>query len=200
MAVNLPNKKFKKDIRIQIGEAIVLSEKEDFFTQNFNCENLSGVCKKTFINALIMFNYEEEVNYVSNLVDIDKNVLTHPFFVFKLKDLRLKWQELLYVSNREILFDNPEMLLDFFKILASNVNAKYEKVKIVKNDNKYLLNDEQKNIIKSDKIIDAIDEISLITNLIILSPKQILIDIKLVSNDMVRLLKYIFDERLVIEV
>lgn len=200
LAVNLPNNKFKQDIKLQISETIILSEKEDFFKTKFNCENLSDSCKDAFINALIMFNFEEEILYVSSLLDIDKNVITHAFFVFKLKELMLKWQELLYISSQQILYNTPEILFEFLRFLVSNINSKYEKVEIVKRDKKYLINDDKNNTIKNDKIIDATDEIELITNLIILSPKQIIIDIKLVSNEMVSLLKYIFDERLIIEV
>jgi len=200
VAVNLPNNKFKQDLKIQISEAIVLSEKEEFFNSNFNCENLSGTCKQAFINALIMFNLEEEIVYVSELLDMEKNIITHAFFVFRLKLLILKWKELLYISSQQILYNTPEILFEFLKFLVSNVNSNYEKVEIVKQDKKYLIYDEKNNTIKSDKIIDATDEIELITNLIILSPKQIVIDIKLISNEMISLLKYIFEERLIIEV
>lgn len=200
VAVNLPNNKFKQDLKIQISEAIVLSEKEEFFNSSFNCENLSGTCKQAFINALIMFNLEEEIVYVSELLDMEKNIITHAFFVFRLKLLILKWKELLYISSQQILYNTPEILFEFLKFLVSNVNSNYEKVEIVKQDKKYLIYDEKNNTIKSDKIIDATDEIELITNLIILSPKQIVIDIKLISNEMISLLKYIFEERLIIEV
>lgn len=200
IALNNPNNKYKQDLKYQIAEAIVLSEKEDFFKTYFDCDYLSLSCRNAFINALVMFNLEEEIEDVSNLINIETNMITHAFFVFRLKDVLIKWKELLYVSSQQILYDTPEILFEFLKFLVSSINSKHEKVAVVKENKKFLINDEKNKKIENDKIIDATDEVELVTNLIILSPKQIIIDIKLISNEVVSLLKYIFEERLILEV
>lgn len=147
---------------------------------------------------LICFDEEYDKNIIKSFLYLDESLSLEGFYNFQLRDLKLKWQKL---SN--IILNNADLLsvysinLDLIRYLLGGLENKFDKVCLHTDGNKYLIksvnNDEivlkRKNFSKKQNFIE------LVKNLIVLSPKKIILCGEMKGEDF-KYLRDIFLEKL----
>ena len=123
------------------------------------------------------------------------NAPSGAFIYFKLTDFIDKWQYICdYINN--LILDNDEELiyLEFLKFISCFQKPKYDVLYLEHNNKNLLLYDCNHKKLKK---IEITDEVGVIANLIMLSPKKIIISCQEKLTDKVsQLINYIFDDKL----
>lgn len=177
-----------------ISETIVLFYKEQFFKNHINLNYLSDQFKTAFIKCLVLFDFEEDYIIAFNELELINAINLDSFFHFKLKQLKNKWQQLLYVLNSNSTFLESEALLDLLKFLISSIKPKRESVDVYFNGVKFVLSDENNNILMFNNSESA--ELSLISGLITLAPKTINLHCAgVLSNNTFKIIYYVFNKK-----
>lgn len=187
----------KKFIRKTLTENLILMEKEDILKKEVNIEFLSESSKFALIKALVLFDFDEDKVIVEKKLNLEKNIVTHAFFNFKLKALKQKWSELAKISSQEF-FANSEIFFEFLKFLVESIQPKDLNVIISQNNNSFLIKDTNNKLVKEEKINGRCnDEVELITKLIMLSPQKIKFHNNIsLSQESFKLIRYIFEQKI----
>ena len=123
-------------------------------------------------------------------------IIVPSFNTFKLGKLRLKWQEFVYVTNLNgDYLINKEIFIEFLKFLIKSIQPQTKVVNIKTDLTKFLFFDEQDHLMQGQ--IDLKDEMGLITNLVLLAPRNINIHCSdKVSDKTFKTLYYLFDKKI----
>lgn len=180
-----------------LAERIVLIFKEDFLNKMIIMENVSETCKSAFIKALMCFDFENDVNIVFDELNINSNINLEAFYKFRLGKLRNKWNDLINATSYDSMYlNNYEIFLEFLKFLIESIKPTFKEINVYFKDNYYVLLDENgKRIVCNEASKVYKDEISLVTDLIMLAPLKIKFYCGNVSRDTQKLISYIFDGR-----
>lgn len=141
--------------------------KEQFLTENLRLPTHENISVTAFKKALISFDKETDIYYISKNLTLQKNLHLDSFYFFKLKGLRDKWQELIALANEnsDYLVSN-EAFYDLLKFLIDNLEICEDEINVFENENGYLLQSQSENF-------ENLSKESLVSSLIELSPKKI---------------------------
>ena len=190
-----------------VSNVISLFYKTEFIENNLLLPIKNEVGYIAFKKALVAFDRETDKYIISKALKINKILNLESFYNFRLKQLRIKWLELIKLAN-----DNAGYLLcndtfiDLLKFLIENIEISVGVVNVLKENNNFVICDEYFNKINKKQIdIQEIDEqnlnndVNLITSLIALSPKKINIHCdKYENSQALTLLSQIFENRITI--
>ncbi len=196
LAIKEPTYKFKKTLKKLIAEIVLLTEKENIILNNIKHHNKDITSKSVFVKTLVLFDFEEEKKEIENLIELSKRIDLHAFFNFRLMHLKNKWLDLVNLANKDdSVVSNAEVLLE---ILVESLTPS-GRIVIVEYDKGFELYDENgKKCDESFLSSEINDEVELITNLILLSPKKIKIMCKeKISAESLNLINYIFSNKLI---
>lgn len=165
-----------------------------FINENmFNNKIFEVAVKK----MLMCFDEEYDKNFIKSFLYLDNSLSLEGFYNFGLRELKEKWQKLgeVFLNNCDLL-NSYTINLDLIRYLLAGLDAKFDKVCLHTDGNKYLIkgvdNNEiifnRKNFSKKQNFLD------LIKNLIELSPKKIILCGEIKSEDF-KFLRDIFWEK-----
>ena len=188
-----------------ISEIINGFYKLEFIEKNLMLPIKDNINLCAFKKALVAFDKETDKYIIGRELKINKNLFLDEFFNFRLKQLKRKWMEIIKMAN-----DNAGYLLcndtfiDLLKFLIENIEISRDTVNVLKKGDEFIICDEQFNEIEVDRCTsinenDVVKDqnISLITNLISLSPKKIILHCNICENSPVlSLISQIFDKRI----
>ena len=165
-----------------IADTISIFYKLNYIEKTLKLHISEEIYLNAFKKALIAFDRETDKYIITHNLKIDKSVYIDSFYVFKLKQLRNKWQEIIKLAN-----DNAGYLLcsdifvDLLRFLIENIQISNNLVNIIKDEGIFKICDDKFNKIDLENeglcnlsSVDKKDnEIDLITSLIALSPQKI---------------------------
>lgn len=176
-------------------ETILKIAKTKYFQENLHL-SINDISIFTFlVSSLIMIDLDEEVDYIINYVENMKYIDINSFICFKLNALKNNWSYLINYINKTYCGEYQEgIYLDFLKFLTDLQKPKHDVLYLEKNKNYLeLLNKKHEKV----KEFPLNDEIGVVVQLILLSPKKIIINcVDLLSDKISSLIDYIFDEKL----
>ncbi len=143
--------------------------KERFLTENLRLPTHENISVTAFKKALINFDKETDIYYISKNLQLQDNLHLDSFYFFKLKALRDKWQELIALANEnsDYLVSN-EAFYDLLKFLIDNLEVCEDEINVFENEDGYLLQSQNEDL-KSENLSKE----GLVSSLIELSPKKI---------------------------
>jgi len=196
ISVNGDNE-FSRELVVEIlSEIIVTIYKTDYFNRNIKLSFLPQEHKEALIKALVLFDIESDIYYVLTSIERFSNIILSSFNKFLLSKIKHKWHEFVIVANLNGNYLlNYEVFIEFLKFLINSIQPKTSVVNLKSDLSKFLFFDEKNNLMTSR--VDLKDEMGLITNLVILAPKNINIHcINQVSNKTFKTLYYLFDKKI----
>ena len=194
----------QEDIKNTI-KAIVLSYlvdnfiyfyKRDYILQNlkFNIENNKQF--SFFLKALICFDYPIDKEFILQTIKDCNTIYLDSLFLFGIKRLKNKWNELSTLANENYFYiNNEDSFIQLVKFLISNIDYRVNTVNVYLEDNKYKFFDQNNNYI-NDYLLDfpSDEESFLINSLISLCPQKIRLHFDTKKVDY--FLYELFDERI----
>lgn len=182
------------DIDDLIYEAIIKINKRDFMINHLDFINNNGVLDDFILSSIIYMDLPKEIRIAKYYAKLGKTNDVRSFFRFKLHQFLDIWQSITQELNLSINSSKKESIyLDFLKFLADVTEPKFDIIYLNKDSNKIQLLDINQNSIKS---LSLKDEIDIIVNLIMYSPKKIVIHkSNLFSKNIYNMIDYIFRDR-----
>lgn len=183
------------NIKEIVIETLLKIAKTKFFTENLNIFTNDSSINTFLISSLTMVDLEEEIDFTLDNMQFNNYINIQSFINFKFFQLRARWKYLIdYINYSFSKSIGDNVFLDFLKFLTDLQTSKCEALYLEKNELNIELYDSKHNKIKS---LSSTDEIGMVVNLIMLSPKKIIINcIDELSNKTSNLMSYIFDEKL----
>ena len=170
-SIAISNKNKLKLVKKYILEIIIKICKEEYFRENL--EDISFI--DNFINDFILFslinvNLSDEVDYAYIKVKFSKILHIRSLAKFRLRTLYSVWDKFIaYFNSVKYNFAEEEMYLEFLKFLASSSITENEVMYLEQKNNMMIISDKNKNSLSS---VPIDDEIGVVVNLILLSPKN----------------------------
>ena len=177
-----------------IIDTILKIAKTEFFIENIKFLSDDRTLNTFIISSLVMIEIDEEIDFIFNNFHIGKYINIRSFIAFKLFDFRDKWKYLCdYINNTFKTSFEEYVYVDFLKFLTDLQVPKYDILYLENNDKCLDFFDGARNKIKS---ISIKDEIGVIVNLIMYSPKKIIVNcLDKLSDKISNLMNYIFEEK-----
>lgn len=188
---------FAKELVLEmIAESIVTIFKTRFFENNMNVPFLTAENREALVKALVMFDIESDIYYVLTCIENMSTIVLSSINAFLLPKIKNKWNEFVTIANLNGNYLlNYEIFVEFLKFLINSIQPKTSVINLKCDVNKFLFFDDNDRLLTSKISLD--DEMGLITNLVVLAPKNINIHcIGQVSNKTFKTLYYLFDKKI----
>ena len=189
-------KETQENLSVLIASCILKIHKTCFFEYNIKLPKTLKACSNALIKSLVSFDFENELFYLSNLIEREKIIYVDSYYVFRLQKLQMKWSEFATVANLSTRIDyNVDLYIEFLRFLANNTEDNYSEINIYIKNNAYLLCDNNQKVVN---IVESIkDTITLVTILVNLSPRIINIhNFSNINRDTFKSLYYIFSTKI----
>lgn len=185
-----------ENLIVIISSFILKAYKTDFFNKSTKISKQLESCKNALVKSLVSFDFENELFYLSTIIESNNEIYAHSLYNFKMQKLQMKWGEFSCVVNISTKVEqNPDLYIEFLRFLSSNKDDDVLEVNLHIKDNSYLLCDNNQNILY--KISSLKDTIGLATILVNLSPKVINIyNFTNMNRDTFKSLYYIFSTKI----
>ena len=109
------------EISDKLSEIIAINYKYDFFKKRVLIYGLKDVEYEILMASIISADLDDDKKYIFNKIKDEKNIYMDGFYNFRLKNLKLKWEEI--VSYIPHYFINSQ-LKDFISYLIENKKKK----------------------------------------------------------------------------
>lgn len=188
---------FSRELSLEVlSETIVTNLKSQYLRQNIQLPFLPSEQKDAIIKALVLFDIESDIYFVLSAIEKQSTIVIPSFNAFRLRKLKPKWQEFVFITNLNGNYLlNYEVYVEFLKFLISSIQPKTNVINLKSDVSKFLFFDEKNNLVACR--VDLSDEMGLITNLVLLAPKNINIHCtSQVSNKTFKTLYYLFDKKI----
>ena len=187
---------YSKELVLEmLSETIVDIYKMQYFIKTINLNFLPVEQKEVILKALVLFDIETDIYFVLTSIENLHTIILKSFDYFILKKIKHKWKESAIITNLNGSYLlNYDVFIEFLKFLISSIQPKTPVVNLKSDLKKFLIFDGN-NLVTSR--VDLKDELGLITNLILLAPKNINIHcIDKVNNKTFKTLYYLFDKKI----
>lgn len=182
----------ENQIKDLILETIIKINKFEFILEHLNCIDEEKYASFV-ISSLVWLDLEEEVSLAKYYAKLEKTNHIREFLRFKLPQFFEAWKREVDAIN--LLFQSQtddKIYLDFLKYLTRVSRSHYDVVYLRKALGDIVFWDNKKS---KTKYVSNKDEIDILVNLIIYSPKKIIMDASYVSDKIYGIIKYIFDDK-----
>lgn len=149
--------------------------------KNIFVRQLLDVCDGNFyqnilVDTMCVFDYQYDVDVVSNLIDCDKDVYLDGYYNFRMNTVKRKWENVvnMILENNYILLDNA-LILEFLQYLLQSLDGKMQQLCICFDDKNYTLYDGKGRLIEPISTLSqqSTAEQQAIVNAICLNPKRV---------------------------
>lgn len=191
------NNEFSRELTFEIlSETIISIYKTEYFNKHIKLSFLPQEHKDALIKALVMFDIESDIYYVLTSIEKFSTIILASFNEFLLNKIKHKWQEFVIIANiNGNYLLNYDVFIEFLKFLINSIQPKTKVVNLKSDLSKFLLFDDKNNLVTCR--VDLKDEMGLITNLVLLAPRNINIHcIDKVSDKTFKTLYYLFDKKI----
>lgn len=180
-----------------IAESIVLIYKQKFFESKIDLSYLNEQLKTALIKCLVLFDFEEDFYYVLDKLNLNFGLVLDSFYLFQLKKLEKKWQEIVNICSNNTSFMESETFLELLKFLISSITPKRKSIDVYFNGENFVLCDENNNIIVFNDAYNLNNlELNLISGLITLAPKTINLHCAgVLSDNTFKIIYHIFNKK-----
>jgi len=195
-SIAISDRKQIKTVKKCILEIIIKICKEEYFRENLNNVLGSDQDLNNFIlHSLVTINLQDEVDYARIKVKFSKIWHIRSLMRFRLNKLYAIWDRFIKYFNFTFA-DNitDEIYLEFLKFLATSSMSNSDIMYLEQNKDTMCILDKDKKLLSS---IPKNDEIGVVVNLIVLSPKKLIINCyNSLSSKIAGLIQYIFQDRI----
>lgn len=193
-SIALSNEKDIEYLKNVIYETIIKIVKAEYYEGKLTIFSDDRSLNSFILSSIILINIRDEIEYAKNYVSLSKILYIRSFVNFKLHKLIDIWdREVEYYNNTFSGECRENLYLEFLRFLAHNSYNKQDVIYIEENQDKMLLLNNDKQAIKR---ISKNDEIGIIVQLIIYSPKKIIINcLSSLSQKVSNLISYIFEDK-----
>lgn len=163
--------------------------KKDFIFKRLNVNCKDDLKKETLIEALVNFDRVSDDEYIKNRIKLVSEFHIYSFYMFRLTELKKKWEQLITVTNQSSTFlKNDEIYLEVIKYLIDGIDMG-ENATIEKINNIYVTTMDKTNLLCK---IDT--QKNLMNFLIKSNPKKIII--KSIDEETLYFISQIFGKRI----
>lgn len=186
--------KYIKILKLAIYESIIKIVKCEYFREKLTIWGTDKALNSFIMSSLILIDLNDEVDFAKDTTKLTKVVSVRSFVYFKLCRLVNVWKKFVRYLNLHFSDNMQEGLyLEFLKFIAENANSKLDIMYIEQNNDETILLDTYHRKINT---ISKRDEIGIIVNLLLYSPKKVIINcIDNLSSKISSLISYIFSDR-----
>jgi len=195
-SIAIQDKRRIKQVKKCIIETIIKICKEEYFKENLRVisDDNSDLNNFIFI-SLVMINLQDEIDYACVKVRFSKVLHIRSLMKFRLSKLYKVWDK--FINYFNYAFENTdceEIYLQFLKFLATSSRSENEVMYLEQNTDSMRILDKEKRLLSS---VPKSDEIGVIVNLIVLSPKKLIVNCyNSLSSKVAELIEYIFQDRI----
>lgn len=195
LSIAINNDECIDEIEDMVYETILKISKGEVFDKNLKIFGSDKSFNSFMLSTLILMDLKEEIEYAKIHTKLSPKVNIRSFTYFRLHKMVKLWGKVIDYIN--IQFSNSfhdEMYLEFLKFLATNSSTQIDLIYLEEHKDKMYLLDKNRNTIS---IVPKADEIGMIVNVIVYSPRKLIISgIDNLSSRVTNLLSYIFEDRL----
>lgn len=167
--------------------------KVEYLSKNLQILSADKNINSYLLGNLISIEIEDEIRYAMQISKLTKYVNIRSFVMFKLNNLIDVWQREVEYLNNILKVDKNNSYINFLKFLALNSKNKFDILFVDKIGQTMCLFDKKHRKMKS---LNLDDDVGLIANLVLFSPKKIIINcINCLSSKVANLISYIFEDR-----
>ncbi len=188
--------KIKESVMTNIAFFIVNTYKNQFFYNVLKNQKMPQIHILCLCKALTIFDIENDIFLTLNELPSSGTLVVESFYVFKMAKIRAKWQEFANLSSLDSpMLSNSEIYVEFLKFLYNCIVPQIDEVHVYVKAKEFMLMDKNKKELMPK--CDVLDELTLVTNLIFLAPKQVNLHcINSISNKTFKTLYYIFNKKI----
>lgn len=175
-------------------ETIIKINKKEFLTGKLDFIGDNDIYDDFILTSIIYLDLPQEIEFAKYSTKLSDMNHIRSLFYFRLNKLLPLWHNMAKELNLSIKKNKKETIyLDFLKFLADATEPAYDIVYLGGTGTNLSLYDNQN---KQIKVLSSVDEIDIIVNLIIFSPKKIVVNkAESISDRLCNLLRYIFIDR-----
>lgn len=179
---------------VLIGSLVLSIYKTEYVTKNLVLPAILKKSMSSLLVSMVAFDYEAELLFVSNLLSEYDMLYIESFNLFCMNELRMKWNEFLFVINATLKLENRDGFIELIKFLSDNISGINE-INLHIISGKIMLCDHNQNVLEKD--IDISDTITLITAIANHSPKVINVhNLSVLGRQNYKVLNYVFPNKL----
>lgn len=194
--------KAKKDIlstlKVWLADSMVVYYKYKYLEAHIKLPKSKLVPFKAVCKALAIFDKITDVEYVLNNLIMTDEIIVKSYYVFKLGELRVRWQEicdLFYTNLPELVASDA--FLDLLKYLISIIEPTIKNLYITELGNNIYLKDEEGTELTYPIQKEDDYAVKLILEVIQLAPKKIHIKPEFTLKEVASGLKQLFNDKVV---
>ena len=182
--------KFFVEIERCVTKVVCNFYKDRFLTTNLQLPAHENIGMTAFRRALINFDKETDIYLISKNLNLDKDLHLESFYLFKLKPLRKKWEELVSLANENSdCLVSSDAFFDLLKFLVDNLEVCDEEISVFQDENGYSIQSNCKT-----KNVEQLTKEDLVSSIIEMCPKKINLFCKSDDNT-AGFLSRLFEER-----
>ncbi len=182
-------------LRFILCDVICEKMKYDYLSKNVGLVPQDSGYFSPFVKVLTYFDSELERQIVMRSLNLTPKIVLESFLNFKLRPLKIKWQELCNLTNDNAgLFLQSETFLELLKFLIANLDVKRECIIVSMQDKCIVYEEKNKNLI-SLASFDKNDEFGLLSSLIELCPNHIKVMNSKNNKETTNILSNLFEGR-----
>ena len=140
--LQVSNKITTKLIKFWLADAIVVYYKEKYFKSNLITPSINDLPLSLMIRALSVFDKATDVEYVLDKLEGIRNINVYSFFVFRLSELRFRWQDIceLFLKNIHNIVDS-DVFIELMRYLLLVTEADIKEVNLYLNGKMLFIKD-----------------------------------------------------------
>ena len=171
-------KTYSKLIKLWLCDSMVVYYKEKYLLSHMKIAGLDNLPFKLIVKAITIFDKSQDVASLYDKIETGTtDINVHSFYVFKMGELRQRWQEICELfSNNIRLMGHSEVLIELIRYLILVTESERRVVEIDIEENDICIKDENGTLlVEPIRLNEEGGSINVILHLISFAPKTIAI-------------------------
>ena len=167
-----------KVIKLWLCDSMIIYYKERYLTRNLILPSGLTLPNKVIIKALSVFDKASDTEFILKKLGDFKNFNTRSFYMFKMGEVRARWQEVCDLFKRSLpTLLQADAFLDLIKYLLLVTDCSVKEVNLILESERLLiLDDKHTKLCEPISVSDEDGYLAVIMELIYLCPAQIKIN------------------------
>lgn len=181
-----------------VCEAIIRGYKEEIIKNNMIAHHFNNLTLASFVKALTMFDKMSDKEYIMSKIKPSKVINIDSLFYFQLWELEKRWKNIAeLISENSAYLKMSGMLDELMKFLITTNEVEFGTLYLnMGNGNIYAFGEDKREIFSFKYCNDDNCKISVVSEIINLSPKRIIINKNFCDQEMVRYLEFLYDGKI----